>query len=77
MGRPAICVMSSVAALSPRSFRSRRSFSGSMSTPRFLISSWPMSRARKCCGEFAHAERQHVVDFEAGERGVGDWLAGR
>ena len=73
MGRPAMLVMRSVAALSPRSFSSRRSFSGSRSTPRFLISSWPMLRAAQMLGELASAERQYVVDFEAGERGVGDW----
>ncbi len=42
VGRLATCVTSSVAELLPRSFNWRRSFSGSISMPRFLISSWPM-----------------------------------
>ncbi len=71
-GRPAIGATSSVAELLPWSFKSRRSLSGSRSTPRFLISSWPMLRSRRCWASERTAEWQQIDDFEAGERRVGD-----
>ena len=32
-----------------------------------------MPRSRRCCASLRGSQRQHVVDFEAAERGVVDW----